>query len=704
MYWATQVSPSLQAQDYTSVINFYEESIALDPENINNFWLLGLAYLLADREEEAKATWLSVISQVDNLNELVEILEAEATNQKSKEQLENSLLIREYIREVEPELFNNQLHIVLLKSKLEKLDADEIEQAVELFNDGFDLALLRETLGEILKYPDPTVLDLVRKSLAYLDQGFLEQVEELTTLKNQKQNIFYYIELIELSLQLKQDHLNLLNTLSQQYWKINNYQKAEDTIVEFIKYCPFLDLQLYGNSFYLYVLLRQSKWSKIESVSKTYKILLEQFEQKPPEQLQQLSMQLLPLVAMPLLYLEDNPKKNRLLQNRLSFVFQNELRKTANLEKNANFNHHKKSKTLKIGYLASTLKRHSVGWLSRWLFHYHDREKLEINLYLFNQVEDEITRDWFYKNSDAHYLFGEDPFSIAEQIFADKVDILVDLDSLSSSTACQVMALKPAPIQITWLGMDSTGIPNVDYFIVDPHVVPKDAQQYYQEKLWRLPQTYLAVDGFEVAAPTMRKRDLPIADNAITYLTSQMGFKHHPETIKLQLKIIKQVPNSYLLIKGRLDSNTVEEHYLQLAQQEGIDRERLIFLPEYPSEEIQRANLPIADVFLDTYPYSGATTTLEVLWMGIPIVTQVGQQFASRNSYTFMLNAGLSEGIAFSPQEYIDWAVKLGTSEDLRSKIHWKLLKGRRTSPLWNAKQFTKDMEQAYFEMASRNL
>ena len=90
--------------------------------------------------------------------------------------------------------------------------------------------------------------------------------------------------------------------------------------------------------------------------------------------------------------------------------------------------------------------------------------------------------------------------------------------------------------------------------------------------------------------------------------------------------------------------------------------------------------------------------------MAIPIVTLVGEQFAARNSYTFMLNAGITEGIAWTREEYIELGVKLGLNEELRSSIHWKLLKNRQTAPLWNAKEFTKEMEKAYYEMASRSL
>ncbi|MEB3273720.1 MAG: hypothetical protein VKJ85_08050, partial [Prochlorothrix sp.] len=114
------------------------------------------------------------------------------------------------------------------------------------------------------------------------------------------------------------------------------------------------------------------------------------------------------------------------------------------------------------------------------------------------------------------------------------------------------------------------------------------------------------------------------------------------------------------------------------------------------------ANLGIADVVLDTYPYNGATTTLETLWMGVPLVTRVGQQFSARNSYTFMMNAGVTEGIAWTDEEYVEWGIRLGTDEQLRKEVAWKLRQSRKSAPLWNGQQFTRDMEAAYRQMWER--
>jgi predicted O-linked N-acetylglucosamine transferase (SPINDLY family) len=208
------------------------------------------------------------------------------------------------------------------------------------------------------------------------------------------------------------------------------------------------------------------------------------------------------------------------------------------------------------------------------------------------------------------------------------------------------------------------------------------------------------VDGFEIANPSLRREHLNIPSHAIVFLTAQSGYKYNLETAKLQMQIIKSVPNSYFLIKDSIkEQSLVQEYLIQLADEIGVNSDRLKFMPAVPLASIHRANLMLADILLDTYPYNGATTTMETLWMGIPMVTRVGQQFSARNSYTMMINAGITEGIAWTDEEYVDWGIKLGTDENLRQQISWKLRKNRQTAPLWNAKQFTREMENAYQQM-----
>jgi predicted O-linked N-acetylglucosamine transferase (SPINDLY family) len=406
-----------------------------------------------------------------------------------------------------------------------------------------------------------------------------------------------------------------------------------------------------------------------------------------------------------LLYFEDDPCTNRRIRNQFAAFCQAQLRQQAGQQGK----HYCQSfvplgstptQPLKIGYLSECLRQHSVGWLSRWLLHYHDRDRFDIHLYSLMSTDDLIQNSLRQTYGDRFHSLPPTAVDIADQIYRDQIDILVDLDSLTCLSSCGAIALKPAPVQVNWLGYDAAGIPGVDYFIADPYVLPEEAQNYYQEKIWRLPHTYIAVNGFEIYTPSLRRDQLGIPGEAIVYLSSQSGLKRNPDNIRLQMQILKAVPNSYFLIKSwRADTGHLEEFFGQLADEIGLSRDRLRFLPGVSSEFIHRANLNLADVVLDTYPYNGATTTLEALWVGLPIVTLVGQQFAARNSYTLMRNAGITEGIAWTDCEYIEWGVRLGQDTVLRQKISYTLRRSRHTSPLWNAKAFTQDMETAYERM-----
>ncbi|MEC4853753.1 MAG: O-linked N-acetylglucosamine transferase, SPINDLY family protein, partial [Jaaginema sp. PMC 1079.18] len=355
---------------------------------------------------------------------------------------------------------------------------------------------------------------------------------------------------------------------------------------------------------------------------------------------------------------------------------------------------------LKIGYLSGCFRYHSVGWLARWLIQYQDRSRFEVYGYFANcdPVIPDTLHNWYLEHFD-HVYKSSESVDIADKIAADEIDILVDLDSVTSGHSLYITTLKPAPIQISWLGWDASGIPAIDYFIADPYVLLDEAEEYYAEKIWRLPQTYIAVDGFEIGVPTLRRDELDIPVDAIVYFSAQRGYKRHPETTRLQMQILRQVPNSYFLIKGIGDETSIRAFFEELAEAEGVSRDLLRFLPITRNEAEHRANLTIADVVLDTYPYNGATTTLETLWMGVPLVTRVGKQFSARNSYTMLKNVGITEGIATTPEEYVQWGVRFGTERNLRETVARKLRQSRHSAPLWNGKQFTREMEKAYEQM-----
>jgi predicted O-linked N-acetylglucosamine transferase (SPINDLY family) len=400
-------------------------------------------------------------------------------------------------------------------------------------------------------------------------------------------------------------------------------------------------------------------------------------------------------------YFQDNPQEMHSLQKQVAQQYE-----TAILQKLAQktpvlvVDRKQVNKKIKVGYIGHTLRTHSVGWLCRWLIQHHNHQEFHITTYLVNQLKDEeFTKTWFIDPADAAYTLPIDFEAAAQMIWEHEIDILIDLDSMTYAPTCAIMATRSAPVQATWLGYDACGLPAIDYFIADPFVLPENAREYYQEKIWRLPQTYIAVEGFEVGVPDISRESLNIPTDSVVYYSSQAGSKRNPENMKLQLEVIKNVPGSILLVKGSGDDDAIQTMVISIAQDLGVDPGQLRFLSKSASELIHRANLNVADIILDTFPYTGATTTLEALWMGVPVVTKVGQQFAARNSYAFISNTGVKAGIAYTDEEYVQWGICLGSDCDLRHKVMWQLQQSRKTSPLWDAKAFTRQMEMAYRQM-----
>ncbi|MCE2669154.1 MAG: O-linked N-acetylglucosamine transferase, SPINDLY family protein [Microcystis sp.] len=712
MSWQNEVKTALENNQYDIVSQFYEELIEKETTEISHYWYLGLSYLLQAKEEQAQATWLFVFTQGDEqetdswMLELSNILTTEANRQLELENLETSWLIRKHLQEINPSYLDNLLHLTLIEIKLNRFDSQQLQewQILELITQGsVNSQLLERVVIAVIPYAHEYTIELVRLSLPYLGNS-PELLNYVITVAGrfafEKYQAIYSVDLAEAFLPLYPESLYLEVNLFWFYISLPDYEKAINLVNKLKEKSQTIDLKMFSQSLLFSGSLRASKWNDIPSICQEYKHLIKEFIEKKPQDIHPLVRGALLTVMNPISYYEDNPKENRPLLSQIGSFFQETYKEMLGFqeesfdkprEDNAN-------KKLKIGYIAQTLKHHPVGLLSRWTINYHNREQFDIHLYMVSQPVDEITKQWFSNPADKIYHATADSLTTYRKIKEDNIDILVDLDSGTGAIVAQVIALKPAPIQVNWLGFDGSGLPAVDYLLADPYVLPENAQEYYQEKIWRLPNTFVAVDGFEIAVPTLRREDLGINNDAVIYLSSQTAIKRNPAMIRLQMQILKSVPNSYFLIQGVADDNSLLDLFCQIAAEVGVETNRIKMLPLYQTETY-RANLAIADVVLDTYPFNGGTTTLETLWMGIPLVVKVGQQWSSRNGYTLMMNAGITEGIAWSDEEYVQWGIKLGLDKNLREEVRWKLRKSRHTSPLWNAKQFTRDLENAYRQM-----
>jgi predicted O-linked N-acetylglucosamine transferase (SPINDLY family) len=698
-------------------IDFYETAIASDESIIDNYWRLGVAYLLVGREDDAQAAWFIPLASAteDEVNDLtidlIRVLEESASEQFEISDLQQVWLLRQHILFLAPDHIENICHLICVANLIGTLTPDLLVewQAPELLQytslETFDADLLESVIGSLINIWDDLGLEIISACLQAIKSGRELIIKKLLCASQQMigrpGSGLFRVRLVEICNRIEPNIIETVQVLTYLYSDLGLYAEAMATVEQYYELASDNIDQLFGSFIELRIRLHAGDWQGTTRIRiDRHRQLLTEIIQLSPQNLLEAQCKKLLISSFLLPYTEDNPLVNKTLQNQIANIYQQNILNIHSDLKSKNSLLGKKKGCLRIGYIASTLKKHSVGWLSRWLIHHHDRQSFQIFLYCPNMNEaDNFNHHWFRDKVDSTAYFGLYNEEIVAQIRADEIDILIDLDSMTLDVTCLVMAEKPAPVQASWLGWDSPGIPAIDYFIADPYVLPDTAQDYYQERIWRLPQTYLAVDGFEIGIPTLNREDLDIPADAIVYLSSQSGLKRHPDCIRAQLQIIKAVPNSYFLIKGTSDATVIQNFFGKLSAEVGVSLDRLRFLDQVADEITHRANLAIADIVLDTFPYNGATTTLETLWMGIPMVTQVGQQFAARNSYTFMINAGIEEGIAWSAEEYIEWGIRLGLDRELRDKIAGKLRSGRTTAPVWNAKQFTLEMEQAYREM-----
>ncbi len=720
--WAEQAHHYWLQGDYAQAAAVYEEAIAREPGVMSHYWHGGLMLLLQGDEAAAQTTWALAMmageaEQVQKWTlELSHVLDAEAHRQEVIAQPETAWLIRQHLREIAPKDLHNCWQIVQLALELGTFTADDLANLIQSRETAQAEIIDTERLGAILPQilvviPDsPLIPEFIHACLSVSSeqQLIIKAVMKAAGEAFRHEQPALAAELALVCYRHQPNDLRISYLLSLYYQYSHQYNESIAIAREHYTRCRILPRQIQGNFLVLRsLMIAGGHWQESVLLQEKHKSLLQTLLQEQPTDLEHSILKdLLPsLYFFP--YFTDRQPGDRQLQNQVAQFCHDSFQVAEDVKQFQRQLTQRRSsqpsKPLKIGYLSHCLRQHSVGWIARWLFKYHNHEQFQIQVFSIQSGQNDSIQQFITHHCD-HFedVSTLKPVTIAQQIAQAGIDILVDLDSLTSSVACEVMALKPAPVQVTWLGWDASGLPAIDYFIADPYVLPEPAQADYRETLWRLPQTYVAVDGFEIAVPSLKRDRLNIPNDAVVYFSSQRGFKRHPDTVRLQMQILKAVPNSYFLIKGDGDPDNIRLFFEQLAEEAGVGIDRLRFLPWANSETVHRANLGIANVVLDTYPYNGATTTLETLWMCIPLVTRVGQQFAARNSYTMMMNVGVTEGLAWTDEEYVEWGIRLGKDETLRQQVAWKLKQSRQTSPLWNAKQFTREMEKAYEQMWQR--
>jgi protein O-GlcNAc transferase len=359
---------------------------------------------------------------------------------------------------------------------------------------------------------------------------------------------------------------------------------------------------------------------------------------------------------------------------------------------------------LRIGFISGHFLRHSMGWCSIDII--QGLSKITPHIYLYatsNRKSDDLTKRFediaekFYRQPYLQKSGSVDIDDLVNQIQADRIDILIDLDSTTISTHAHILARKPAPHCVVWLGWDAPQMYEDQYFLVDRHTHPQGVDEHYVEKLIRMPDSLVAIaeSKREPIDREAYRQSLGITPDQVVYLCIAGARKITAKMVEAQIEILKNVPNSILIHRGHGDREVIVPKYMSECKAQGVDVNRFKSLPSLAPEEKHRTIYAIADVLLDSYPFNGGTLSLETLWFDLPMVTRMGEQFFSRMGYSFLTTLGIEEGIATSWEEYVQWGIKFGIDAEFRNMVRGKLIQAKKDetlSPLWNPQKFAQDL------------
>jgi protein O-GlcNAc transferase len=365
------------------------------------------------------------------------------------------------------------------------------------------------------------------------------------------------------------------------------------------------------------------------------------------------------------------------------------------------FQHHAAPRAgrLRVGYLSSDFHDHATAYLISEMIERHDRAHFEIHGYSYGTDPGGTMRARlvaaFDRFTDIDALSHRDA---AARIRADEIDILVDLKGHTYRARPKILAFRPAPVQVNYLGFPGTmGAPFVDYIVADDFIVPRNRQTLYAETLAYLPDCYQPNDTRRdvAAAPSRAACGLP--PQGFVFCAFNNSFKTTPTFFAIWMRLLQQVPGGVLWL---LESNALVRRNLGAAAvAAGVDPDRLVFAPMLPHGQ-HLARHRHADLFLDTLPCNAHTTASDALWAGLPVLTCAGETFAGRVAGSIVGAAGLAELVTNSPRDYEALALALARDPARLAAVRSRLCVGRKTLPLFDTAKRTRDLEALYGRMA----
>jgi protein O-GlcNAc transferase len=354
---------------------------------------------------------------------------------------------------------------------------------------------------------------------------------------------------------------------------------------------------------------------------------------------------------------------------------------------------------IRIAYLSPDFHEHATAHLVAELFELHDRTRFEIIGIGYGPDDDSAMRRRLVNSfGQFHDVRLKSDQEAARLIFDVGAHIAVDLKGLTDYGRPMILAARPAPIQVNYLGYPGTmGADFIDYIIADKVVLPLDQARFFSEKVVHLPNCYQANDSKKQIATAIPSRsEVGLPETGIVFCSFNATYKISPGFFELWMRVLQRVEGSVLWL---FQSNAAAVVNLRAeAAARGVDPTRLVFAPKRGiAEHLARHRL--ADLFLDTLPVCAHTTASDALWAGLPLVTCLGSTFAGRVSASLLQAIGVPQLIASNLEDYEALVLKLASEPSFLQSIRDELAESRKTSPLFDTHRFTRDLEAAYSSM-----
>jgi predicted O-linked N-acetylglucosamine transferase (SPINDLY family) len=354
---------------------------------------------------------------------------------------------------------------------------------------------------------------------------------------------------------------------------------------------------------------------------------------------------------------------------------------------------------LRIGYLSWGFHRHATAYLAAELFELHERRRVEAYAYAYGPDDVSPIRARIRDAAEHFVDVSRDSYrAIANRIHDDGIDVLVDLTGYTLGARPQVLALRPARVQVSWLGYPGTmGADCIDYIVADPFIIPEGREGDYAERVVRLPHCYQLNDRRrEVSERRPTRADCGLPERGFVFCCFNQAYKVLPETFALWMRVLHAVPGSVLWLA---EANPwAVANLRRAARAAGVAEERLVFAPRKPLPDYLAA-YPLADLALDTYPYTSHTTASDALWMGCPLVTRAGDTFASRVAASILTSAGLARCVSGTAAEHEKMVVELASSPGRLEELR-RATQAARDSALFDSARLVRDLEDLYERMA----